>query len=45
MTEEKQEEIVRRSRRASRKDAAKEFYQEEGKQARETPPAGRDSGQ
>ena len=28
MTEEKQEEIVRRSGRASRKDAAKEFYEE-----------------
>ena len=36
MTEEKQEEIVRRSGRASRKDAAKEFYEEEGEQARKT---------
>ena len=42
MTDEKQEEIVRRSGRASRKDAAKEFYDEEGEQARETPIAGRD---
>ena len=33
MTEEKQEEVVRRSGRARRKDAAEEFYKEEGKQA------------
>jgi hypothetical protein len=45
MTEEKQEEIVRRSGRASRKDAAKEFYEEESEQARKTPGAGRDSEQ
>ena len=45
MTEEKQEEIIRRSGRASRKDAAKEFYEEEGEQARKTPVAGRDSEQ
>jgi hypothetical protein len=44
MTKEKQEE-VRRSRRASRKDAAKEFCKEEGEQARKTPAAGRDSEQ
>jgi hypothetical protein len=37
MTEEQQEEIVRRSGRASRKDAAKEFYAEEGEQARKSP--------
>jgi hypothetical protein len=41
MTEEKQEEIVRRSGRATRKDAAKEFYEEEGEQARKTPAPGR----
>jgi hypothetical protein len=45
MTEKKQEEIVRRSGRASRKDAAKEFYEEEGDQARKTPASGRDSEQ
>jgi hypothetical protein len=45
MTEEQQEEIVRRSSRASRKDAAKEFYEEEGEQARKTPGARRDSEQ
>jgi hypothetical protein len=37
MTEEKQEEIIRRSGRAPRKDAAEEFYEEQGEQARETP--------
>jgi hypothetical protein len=37
MTEEKQEKIVRRSGRAKRQDAAKEFYEEEGEQARNTP--------
>jgi hypothetical protein len=45
MTEEKQEEIVGRCGRASRKDAAKEFYEEEGEQARKTPGVGRDSEQ
>jgi hypothetical protein len=45
MTEEKQEEVVRRSGRASREDAAKEFYEEEGEQARKTPQSGRDSEQ
>ena len=45
MTEEKQEEIVRRSGRTSRKDAAKEFYEEEGEQARKTPAARPDSEQ
>jgi hypothetical protein len=44
MTGEKQEE-VQRSRRASPKDAAKEFYKEEGEQARKTPAVGRDSEQ
>jgi hypothetical protein len=37
MTEEKQEKIVRESGRAPRKDAAEEFYEEQGEQARETP--------
>ena len=45
MTEEQQEEIARRSGRASRKDAAKEFYEEEGEQARKTPAARQDSEQ
>jgi hypothetical protein len=45
MTEEKQAEIVRRSGRASRKNAAKEFYEEESEQARQTPAAGQDSEQ
>jgi hypothetical protein len=43
MTEEKQEEVIRRSGQAPRKDAAEEFYREEGEQARETPDSGRDS--
>lgn len=37
MTEEKQEEVVRQSGRAARKDAAEEFYEELGDQARQTP--------
>lgn len=37
ITEEKQEEIIEQSGRARRKDAAKEFYEEQGEQARETP--------
>jgi hypothetical protein len=37
MTEEKQEKVVRESGRAARKDAAEEFYQEQGEQARQTP--------
>jgi hypothetical protein len=37
MTEEKQEEIIERSGRAPRKDAAEEFYEEQGEQARRTP--------
>lgn len=36
MTEDKQEEIIRRSGRAPRKDAAEEFYQEQEEQARKT---------
>ena len=36
LTEEKQEEIIERSGRAPRKDAAEEFYREEGKQAQQS---------
>ena len=37
MTEEKQEEVIRKSGRAPRKKAAEEFYREEGNQARKSP--------
>ncbi len=37
MTEEKQQEVIRKSGRAPRKKAAEEFYREEGKQARTSP--------
>jgi hypothetical protein len=37
MTEDKQEEVIERSGRAPRKDAAEEFYEEQGEQARNTP--------
>jgi hypothetical protein len=37
MTAEKQEEVIRKSGLARRKDAAEEFYEEQGEQARETP--------
>jgi hypothetical protein len=40
MTEEKQEEIIERSGRAPRKDAAEEFIEEQGEQARKTPMRG-----
>ena len=40
MTEEKQEEVIRKSGRAPRKRAAEEFYREEGHQARENPTPG-----
>jgi hypothetical protein len=43
MTEEKQEEIIERSGRAPRKDAAEEFYEEQGEQASKTPPGSRRS--
>lgn len=36
MTEERQEEVIRESGRAPRKDAAKEFYDEQEEQAAET---------
>jgi hypothetical protein len=41
MTEEKQEEVIKRSGRAPREDAAEEFYREEGEQAQDTPSPGR----
>jgi hypothetical protein len=37
MTEDKQNEAIRKSGRAPRKEAAKEFYREEGNQARQSP--------
>lgn len=37
MTEDKQEEVIRKSGRAPRKKAAEEFYREAGDQAKETP--------
>jgi hypothetical protein len=37
MTEEKQEEIIERSGRSPRKDAAEEFYAEQSKQAQKKP--------
>ncbi len=43
MTKEKQEEVIRKSGRAKRKDAAEEFYEEQGEQARETPAPQRQS--
>jgi hypothetical protein len=43
MTEEKQEKVVRQSGRAARKDAAEEFYEELGEQARRTPASKRQS--
>jgi hypothetical protein len=43
MTEDKQEEIIERSGRAPRKDAAEEFYEEQGKQARKSPKPGESS--
>ena len=36
MTEERQEKVIRESGRAPRKDAAKEFYEEQEEQAGET---------
>jgi hypothetical protein len=43
MTEEKQEEVIRQSGRAKRKDAAEEFFQEQGEQAQQTPASKRGS--
>ena len=43
MTEEKQDKVIRKSGRAPRKEAAEEFYREEGNQARESPTPGQGS--
>jgi hypothetical protein len=43
MTEEKQDEVIRKSGRAPRKKAAEEFYREEGNQARKSPTPGQHS--
>jgi hypothetical protein len=43
MTEDKQEKIIQRSGRVPREDAAEEFYEEQGEQARQTPAPQRDS--
>lgn len=43
MTEEKQEEVIQRSGRAPRKDAAEEFYEEQEEQAGKTPAPGKRS--
>jgi hypothetical protein len=40
MTEEKQEEVIRRSGHGPRREAAEKFYQEEGKQAKQSPAPG-----
>ena len=40
MTEEKQDQVIRKSGGAPRKDAAEEFYREEGEQARKSPAPG-----
>ncbi|MBA3345423.1 MAG: hypothetical protein H0T44_09015 [Gemmatimonadales bacterium] len=45
MTEEKQEEVIRKSGRAPRKDAAKEFYDEQEDQAKDAPSAEEEKGQ
>jgi hypothetical protein len=37
MTEDRQEEIIERSGRAPREEAAEEFYEEQGEQARKSP--------
>jgi hypothetical protein len=37
MTEDKQDEVIKKSGLAERKDAAEEFYEEQGEQARTTP--------
>jgi hypothetical protein len=36
MTEERQDQVIKKSGRAPRKEAATEFYREEGRQARES---------
>ncbi len=44
MTEEKQEEVIRKSGRAPREEAAKEFYDEQEDQAQDAPKAGEEEG-
>jgi hypothetical protein len=42
MTQDKQEKVIEQSGRAPRQEAAEEFFEEQGEQARETPsPSGR----
>ena len=42
MTEDKQEKVIEHSGRVGREEAAEEFFEEQGDQARETPsPSGR----
>jgi hypothetical protein len=42
MTEDKQEKVIEQSSRVGREEAAEEFFEEQGDQARETPsPGGR----
>ena len=43
MTEEKQEEVIRKSGHGPRREAAEKFYQEEGKQAKKTSAPGQRS--
>lgn len=43
MTEDKQDEVIRKSGRAPRKKAAEEFYREAGDQAKESPTPGKRS--
>jgi hypothetical protein len=42
MTEDKQDEVIQRSGRVGREQAAEEFFEEQGEQARETPSPRRD---
>jgi hypothetical protein len=42
MTEDRQEEVIERSGRAGREEAAEEFFEEQAEQARETPSPRRD---
>jgi hypothetical protein len=42
MTEDRREEMIERSGRADREQAAEEFLEEQGEQARETPSPGQD---
>jgi hypothetical protein len=44
MTEDKQEEVIQQSGRVGREQAAEEFFEEQGEQARGTPSPRKDSG-